>query len=607
MTRRTILQQKTSHVVEPTLPFTKKKKKAVLAATFLLVLILTFSPSQAPPPTPHNVKGFVFDQGGSGMPNGIPVLINNTVTGSSTLTSVDAPPVPSLAGAYSGTIDGNDGDAITVFSWNDTHYGKTAGTLFSTTEINVTVNMTRAPEPNVTIIIPSDNTTWNITEAFNITANITVLFADGTCNATITFGNESILNITPGENTTNDLGFITQGTTVNTTFSVTGTNTGSSSVTVSASCSPTGPIFSATTADSLTNLTIFDNQPPVIQLVSPPNNTENKTSSTITFTYNVTDHSPIQWCSLIIDGSINKTNTTITKDTNQYFTTTLTNGQHNWSVNCTDQEGNEGASEIRNITVSYNHPSIRIVAITQNIILNAGSTKQVECNATITDEDGPGDIATVNATLYHTQNTSSDPDHPRYHYTNASCQQYGTSANSANYTCAFFIQYYALNGTWECNASVKDLQGLANSTTNQTTVDPLLAINVTPVLIDYGNVPAGGTSQEQTVNITNVGNVPINVSVYGYGATPGDGLAMVCSTGNITISDERYASTPGVAYAAKTLLTAILQDAGITLPPQTTQATSEDSLYFQLGITPTDPPLSLGTCNGTVVFQANTP
>jgi hypothetical protein len=61
-------------------------------------------------------------------------------------------------------------------------------------------------------------------------------------------------------------------------------------------------------------------------------------------------------CSLIIDGSIDQTNSIITEDTSQSFTKTLSNADYTWSINCTDYVGYTNSSSIRNLTVSYTAP-----------------------------------------------------------------------------------------------------------------------------------------------------------------------------------------------------------------------------------------------------------
>ena len=98
---------------------------------------------------------------------------------------------------------------------------------------------------------------------------------------------------------------------------------------------------------------VSDAEAPVVSLVSPANNTLETSNNNVTFVYNVTDISAIQNCSLILNGTVNQVNTTITKDYSQEFNISfMDDGQYNWSVNCTDELSYEGASSIFNLTIN---------------------------------------------------------------------------------------------------------------------------------------------------------------------------------------------------------------------------------------------------------------
>lgn len=105
----------------------------------------------------------------------------------------------------------------------------------------------------------------------------------------------------------------------------------------------------------------LDTTPPNISLEWPANNTLNDTSNTVWFFYNVTDNmTTVASCSLIIDGIVDQSTPPglVDEGVRHNFTTTLSNGQYNWSVNCTDSNSWEGASEIRNITINVAGPNI---------------------------------------------------------------------------------------------------------------------------------------------------------------------------------------------------------------------------------------------------------
>ena len=115
---------------------------------------------------------------------------------------------------------------------------------------------------------------------------------------------------------------------------------------------------------------------------------------------------------------------------------------------------------------------------------------------------------------------------------------------------------------------------------------------------------------EQNVNITNHGNVNLNLSVDGFGSVDSDGLAMNCTQGNITVGFLRYNTTKAQNYNLSTYaLTDDKLSSGIpeyTVPRRTddgdaSNLKSTNTTYWKLGI-----PIgnARGFCNGTVTFSA---
>lgn len=123
--------------------------------------------------------------------------------------------------------------------------------------------------------------------------------------------------------------------------------------------------LNATAIDNNTNqnltgptrvITLDTTLPSPINLVSPANSSNWTSSSTVTFTYDVTD-AGIANCSLIINNAIDQTNNSITVSTSQTFTKSMSNANYNWSINCTDYAGNINFSETRVLTVNYSSSS----------------------------------------------------------------------------------------------------------------------------------------------------------------------------------------------------------------------------------------------------------
>lgn len=239
-----------------------------------------------------------------------------------------------------------------------------------------------------------------------------------------------------------------------------------------------------------------------------------------------------------------------------------------------------------------------------NINLSEGSTQEVWCNISIREYNGPSDISVVNATLF-IQNGSialGDPDNNNSHYTNTSCASMGGSGNYANYTCTFQVYYYAANGTWNCTAFVNDSVNFNNNNSNTSTIIPLYALNISDI-IDYGNLALEEYSENISLNITNYGNMPINLTLYGYGNESGDGLAMVCEQNNISIDNERWSIDPAAVWGGKVILTGTEVQSNMTIQKQTVPGTYIiNKTYWQLYTSPATNPF--GRCNGTVIINA---
>lgn len=261
------------------------------------------------------------------------------------------------------------------------------------------------------------------------------------------------------------------------------------------------------------------------------------------------------------------------------------------------------------VNVTNTEPNLYNVVITPATIdLTPGNTTLVICNGSVYDINGYADVngSKSNATLFDkTQGYAGTlDDNYRYQNTSCNCTQLGASTTNASCICSFSVEYFANNGTWDCNMTIADNFGISDTLNSSfATVNTVVGIN-TPTLIDYGNLSVTQTSDNMPANISNFGNVPINVSVRGYGGTsdPGNPLntSMNCVTGNITVSNERY-SNNNITFVDLTNTTT--QILNWTLPVRTNDTNygnDTNTSYWQLEI-----PLSVsGYCNGTLEFSA---
>jgi hypothetical protein len=257
-----------------------------------------------------------------------------------------------------------------------------------------------------------------------------------------------------------------------------------------------------------------------------------------------------------------------------------------------------------NITGSI--PFIDKVTIENPITLSAGSMTTITCNISVGDYNGFGDISTVNATLFHSTSTIDAADNNNTHYTNQSCTIISGQASGiyANYTCSFPVRYYALNGTWNCTSWVNDSINLRVNRGNLTNVSPLYALNISPILVDYGQLSAGDYSNNITVNVTNMGNLNINISTFGYARTFLDNLSFVCDQGNYTIDLQHFSANPSHNFSAKQNLSSSYKTiTSLTVNKTNNDTTSLNATYWEFYADPTQ--IAFGNCTGFLVFQAD--
>ena len=101
----------------------------------------------------------------------------------------------------------------------------------------------------------------------------------------------------------------------------------------------------------------FDKSQPDVNLVDPSED-YSTTSTSISFEYNVSDSfSDIRNCSLIMNGNISAYNSSEVDNGVNTISKSLSVGSYNWSINCTDRAGNVGNSSTRTLTINSAPPS----------------------------------------------------------------------------------------------------------------------------------------------------------------------------------------------------------------------------------------------------------
>lgn len=263
--------------------------------------------------------------------------------------------------------------------------------------------------------------------------------------------------------------------------------------------------------------------------------------------------------------------------------------------------------QVDNITINNNNP----------IDLVPNATTDVVIEIFITDYNGEDDISNVTGEFFDSvlSNYGSNDD-LNTHYTNSSCivdKSYGDGLQ-ASANCTISLQYFANNQTWNFTVAVNDSLNSIGYGSELQTVNTLLAFEL-PGTINYGLVNATSVSEEIRANVTNFGNVEVNLSLSGYGSEIGDGNAMNCSLGavknisiyyekfNLTDSNTSIVSLSELEDLYENLTTTVeVKDFGLLHRQNDTAPYIDDTntTYWRIYV----PEGVAGNCSGNIVFGA---
>ena len=196
---------------------------------------------------------------------------------------------------------------------------------------------------------------------------------------------------------------------------------------------------------------------PRITLNSPPNNNITKYSN-INFYYTPDDVFGISQCSLYIDGVFNQSSSSILNNQQNSFSVSgIHQGFHNWTVNCTDPDGNSGKPAPFDFTVDQTSPIISlnyppnnsgVYYGTGSVILNWTARDPydpfITCNVYV---DGAVKVSNmlVSSGIPATKPVSLSQG---YHGWNATCtDQVGNSNSSATYHFNFTYPDFVINAS----------------------------------------------------------------------------------------------------------------------------------------------------------------
>ncbi|MDD5621293.1 MAG: DUF2341 domain-containing protein [Candidatus Pacebacteria bacterium] len=239
-------------------------------------------------------------------------------------------------------------------------------------------------------------------------------------------------------------------------------------------------------------------------------------------------------------------------------------------------------------TISNSVPSVGSIT-PGSVSLIESSTTTATSTCTVSDNNGCEDISSVVAVFYDDNAVDADCAADENNcYTGIACATSTCEGNNSDVLCTTYPYYYANASDWRWYVKVIDASSASSTNTSATTtIDNLIALEVSETDIDYGSIELSATSNQATTTIENTGNTNLDVGLYG--------TAMSCSLGTIAVGQQKFNTGGG-----ETALTGVSQPVDLNVAQRTTTVPT-GSIYWKL-YAPSDG--IAGTCSGTNTFEA---
>ncbi|MDP2750454.1 MAG: PGF-pre-PGF domain-containing protein [Nanoarchaeota archaeon] len=283
---------------------------------------------------------------------------------------------------------------------------------------------------------------------------------------------------------------------------------------------------------SVTRTFIVSTSKPIITLTAPAAGA-NLASNTVSFNITATNlvYSTLN-CSILINGAVNATNTSVSNATATIITSTISDGVYNWSATCNDAAGQTNTTVARALTVDANGPTISLAAPANGTSQN---TSTPTINFTIADSVSGLNKSTLAINISNSVAT--------YVYTTSGSG--GLNAISCDASNTSSVCILTLNTTSDglqtMNISVKDMSAnlkTAQSVFTISTAVPVITLNAPAAGANLTNntVRFGITVADITYTSLNC-SILINGIVNATNASVVNGTAMNISS---SIADGTY-------------------------------------------------------------------
>ncbi|MFH0859877.1 MAG: hypothetical protein V1921_01620 [Candidatus Altiarchaeota archaeon] len=194
-------------------------------------------------------------------------------------------------------------------------------------------------------------------------------------------------------------------------------------------------------------------------------------------------------------------------------------------------------------------PTLGVITSSDDVTPTYNASTIVRCNVTVTDVDGYDDVAVggaVRGVIWHSTSTFGSVDELQTHYSNSSCGQLANDGlNSINYSCTFYLRWYANPGEWTCAINVSDrFSSNVSNSKEDITIASFKGIGAQNTLA-FGTMGPGDVTalgREASLQVTNQGTTEADVQL----SVGGD---LYCAVGTIPSSNIHY-DTSSKAYAS---------------------------------------------------------
>lgn len=236
------------------------------------------------------------------------------------------------------------------------------------------------------------------------------------------------------------------------------------------------------------------------------------------------------------------------------------------------------------------------------IILTEGVTISITAVGTVSDNNSCKDLVSVKVAVHKSGETCATVADALnsdvcYFYedtspsTDASCSSIFDSTYVAS--ASFDIYYYADAGDWLVTIIAEDSSTASGSGDSSTvTLNSLLSLEVTSS-IDYGSVFVGATSSsDNTVTVTNTGNMEIDFTVAGADAS--------CTSGSIPVINQEFSLSSFDYGSGANLASSTTNVDSDLIAPAYNSIPISDIVYWQIEV----PAGVTGTCTTSITFTA---